>query len=122
MVFFPLISGAWGLLVVLLTRAGHARQAVNSYMGHKMGLFRILSWVLVGLGIALVGADGVSTLEQGEPVVRTTTEVLGLLGLTINPMEGGGFASVVNFILEVPLWAFVGGIGFIMALIFRPLD
>jgi hypothetical protein len=87
-----------------------------------MGIFRLLSWVFVAVGLALVGADGISTMEAGEPVIRTTAEVAGLFGLTLDNLEGGGAASFANMLLNLPLWALIGGLGVIMTLIFRPID
>ncbi|WP_306251432.1 hypothetical protein [Parvularcula sp. IMCC14364] len=87
-----------------------------------MGFFRLLAWVFVALGLMLLGADGVSTLEQGEPVMRSTAEVMNLLGIGVSPLESdGGVATVANFFLRSAFWAIIGGIGLIMTLIFRPL-
>ena len=87
-----------------------------------MGIFRLLSWVFVALGLALVGADGISTIEASEPVIRTTSEIAGLFGIGLSNMEGGGAAKFVNLLLNLPLWALLGGLGVIMTLIFRPID
>lgn len=88
-----------------------------------MGFFRLLSWLLVALGIALLGADAVSWLEQGTPVIRTTAEIMNLIGIGVAHDVGDGpVAKVANFLLNAPLWALVGGIGIVLTLIFRPLD
>ena len=87
-----------------------------------MGILRFLSWILLGLGIALLGADGVSTLEAGQPVIRTTQEILGALGLEIALLDGGVAAGPVNLFLTLPLWAILGTIGLILTLVFRPID
>ena len=87
-----------------------------------MGILRILSWLLLGLGIALLGADGVSTLEAGQPVIRTTQEIVNLLGADLALLEGGGVAGAANFVLTLPLWAILGGLGLILTLVFRPID
>jgi predicted anti-sigma-YlaC factor YlaD len=88
-----------------------------------MGFFRLVSWLLVALGIALLGADAISWLEQGTPVIRTTAEIMNLAGIGIAHDVGDGpVAAVANFLLNAPLWALVGGIGIILTLIFRPLD
>ena len=86
-----------------------------------MVALRITAWVLVGLAIALLGADGVSTLEAGLPVIRTTQEVLSLLGLDIALLEGG-IGKPVNFLLTLPLWAVFGVVGVVLTLVFRPID
>ncbi len=88
-----------------------------------MGFFRLLSWLLVAIGIALLGADAISWLEQGTPVIRTTAEIMNLVGIGVAHDVGDGpIAKVANFLLNVPLWALVGGIGIVLTLIFRPLD
>ena len=46
-----------------------------------MAAFRFIAWVLVSIAVALLGADAISSLEHGEPVVRTTAEILGLFGM-----------------------------------------
>jgi len=88
-----------------------------------MGIFRLLSWIFVAIGLMLVGADIMSWLETGEITIRTTAEVMNLVGIGVSADVGDGAAAkVANFILNVPLWALVGGLGIIMTLIFRPLD
>jgi hypothetical protein len=87
-----------------------------------MGILRIVSWVLLGLGIALLGADGISTLEAGQPVIRTTAEIISLVGPDVGLAEGGGMAKTANFFLAAPLWALLGGLGLILTLVFRPID
>ena len=87
-----------------------------------MNVLRIIAWILVGLAIALVGADGITTLEAGTPQVRTTAEIVGLLGPDIALMEGGGAAKAVNLVLAAPLWAILGLFGVILTLVFRPVD
>ena len=74
------------------------------------------------MGLALLGADAISTLEADEPVIRTTAEVMNILGIGISPLESeGAGATVANFFLKSPLWALLGGLGVIMTLVFRPL-
>ena len=77
---------------------------------------------MVALALMLLGADGISTLEAGEPVVRTTAEIMGLFGLTLTSGEGGGVVAVANFFLEAPLWMLLGVLGLILTLVFRPID
>ncbi|WOI53102.1 hypothetical protein [Parvularcula sp. LCG005] len=83
-----------------------------------MAIFRIVAWLLVAVALMLLGADGISTLEAGEPVVRTTAEILSLLGLQMTPPESG----VMKFVLEAPMWMFFGIVGIVLTLIFRPID
>lgn len=88
-----------------------------------MAAFRFLAWILVALAVALLGADAVSSLETGEPVVRTTAEVLGLFGIETGGSEPeGGVAKAVTTVLSLPLWAVVGIIGLVLTLVFRPID
>ncbi|WDI30073.1 hypothetical protein PUV54_08885 [Hyphococcus flavus] len=90
-----------------------------------MAAFRFIAWVLVALAIALLGADGVSSLETGEPVMRTTESVLGLIGVNAAALienSPGGVSQALNTIMGLPLWGVVGIIGVVLTLIFRPMD
>ncbi|MEZ5920918.1 MAG: hypothetical protein R3C60_06150 [Parvularculaceae bacterium] len=90
-----------------------------------MAAFRLVSWVLVAIAIALLGADAISSMEAGEPVIRTSGEVLGLIGINgpaIAANAPGGVAKAITTLLNLPLWAVVGLIGVIMTLIFRPME
>lgn len=87
-----------------------------------MFIFRLLAWVLVAVALMLLGADIISTLELGVPEVRTTAEIMGLLGLSVMPFMGGGAADLANFFLEAPMWTVLGVTGIILTLVFRPID
>ena len=90
-----------------------------------MAAFRLIAWVLVALAIALLGADGISSLETGEPVMRTTESVLGLIGVdgaAIITNSPAGVSQALNTIMGLPLWGVVGIIGVVLTLIFRPMD
>lgn len=90
-----------------------------------MAAFRFVAWVLVAIAIALLGADAISSLEAGQPVIRTSAEVLGLIGINGPAAAGastGGVAGALKTILNLPLWAVVGVIGVVMSLIFRPME
>lgn len=87
-----------------------------------MGFFRLISWVLLALAFGLLGADVISTMENGEWVIRTTSEIMALLGLPMTNIDGGSMASAANFILDAPLWAVMGVLGIVLTLIFRPID
>lgn len=90
-----------------------------------MAAFRFIAWVLVALAIALLGADGVTSLENGEPVMRTTETVLGLIGLNgdaIVNSSPGGVAQALGTVMSLPLWAVIGLIGVVLTLVFRPID
>lgn len=90
-----------------------------------MAAFRFIAWLLVSIAVALLGADAVSSLELGEPVVRTTAEILGLLGVNgagVVENSPGGVAKALKTLLELPLWAIVGLIGVVLTLVFRPME
>ena len=90
-----------------------------------MAAFRFLAWVLVAAAVALIGADGVSSLEHGEMVIRTTAEILGLIGidgLGLADSAPGGVSQALSTIMNLPLWAVVGIIGIVLTLVFRPMD
>jgi hypothetical protein len=90
-----------------------------------MTAFRFIAWVLVALAVALLGADAVSSLEKGVPVIRTTGTILQLFGVNgqgIADVAPGGVAQAIITLLGVPLWAVVGLIGVVLTLVFRPMD
>lgn len=87
-----------------------------------MGAFRILAWIMVAVGLALLGADIMSSLEGGILEIRTTAEILAMMGLEIANVESGPIAPIINFFLNAPLWGVIGGLGVILTLVFRPLD
>ena len=90
-----------------------------------MAAFRFLAWLLVSIAVALLGADAVSSLEQHEPVIRTTGEILSLIGINGAGMvqnSPGGVAKALQTILQLPLWAILGLIGVVLTLVFRPME
>ncbi|MEM9494973.1 MAG: hypothetical protein AAGA09_03125 [Pseudomonadota bacterium] len=90
-----------------------------------MAVFRFLAWILVASAVALLGADGVSSLERGEPVMRPTAEILGLIGIdgiAIAENAPGGVSQALGAVMDLPLWAVVGVIGVVLTLVFRPID
>ncbi len=90
-----------------------------------MAAFRFIAWVLVALAVALLGADGVSSLESGEPVMRSTADILAMFGLDgANLVENspGGVSQALGAVLGLPLWGVLGVIGVVLTLIFRPLE
>jgi len=93
--------------------------------GSSMTVFRFIAWVFVGIAIALLGADGISSLEQKEPVIRSTAEVLALFGLdgyAVAEASPGGIKQALTTVMGVPLWSIIGLIGIVLTLIFRPID
>ena len=88
-----------------------------------MGFLRLVAWLLVAIALMLLGADIMTWAETGAIEIRTTAEVMNLLGLGVAANIGDGpVAGVGNFFLNAPLWALIGGAGIILTLIFRPLD
>lgn len=90
-----------------------------------MAAFRFIAWVLVALAIALLGADGVASLENGEPVMRTTADILALVGIDGTAMaenSPGGISQALGTIMGLPLWGVIGIIGVVLTLIFRPME
>jgi len=90
-----------------------------------MAAFRIIAWLMVAIAIALLGADGVSSLETGEPVMRSTATILGYFGVNgvaIVENSPGGVAQALGTIMGLPLWGVFGVIGVVLTLIFRPME
>lgn len=90
-----------------------------------MAAFRFIAWILVALAVALLGADGITSLETGEPVMRSTADILALVGLNGEAMvenSPGGVSSALSAIFGLPLWGVLGIIGVVLTLIFRPLE
>lgn len=91
-----------------------------------MAAFRFVAWVLVALAVALLGADGVASLEQGEPVMRSTADILGLIGvkdaMAMAKEAPGGVSQALGALMGLPLWGVLGVIGVVLTLIFRPMD
>ncbi len=88
-----------------------------------MKTLRMTAWTFVAFALALVGADLVSTLEAGKPVVRTTREVMNLIpGVAIEPLGTTGAAGAANLALDFPLWGVLGLIGVLVTFIVRPAD
>jgi len=90
-----------------------------------MAAFRFIAWILVALAVGLLGADAISSLESGTPVVRTTAEILGLVGidgLAIAENSPGGVSQALSTIMNLPLWSVIGLIGVVLTLVFRPME
>jgi len=85
-----------------------------------MKSLRASAWVFIAAALALLGADIVSSLEQSEPVVRSTREILNLLpGVSMEPGSGPGWLRVMT---DLPLWAVLGILGLLATLLVRPVD
>ncbi len=90
-----------------------------------MAVFRFLAWVLVALAVALLGADGIASLESGKTVMRSTADILNLMGIdsaAIVENSPGGVSQALGTIMGLPLWGVLGVIGVVMTLIFRPME
>ncbi|WP_411816384.1 hypothetical protein [Hyphococcus sp. DH-69] len=90
-----------------------------------MAAFRLIAWIFVAIAIALLGADGVASLEAGEPVMRSTEYVVGLIGINGEALAANspaGVSQAISTIMGLPLWGVLGIIGVVLTLIFRPMD
>lgn len=90
-----------------------------------MAVFRFIAWMLVALAVALLGADAVTSLESGEPVMRSTGDILNLIGINGTALaenSPGGVSQALGAVLGLPLWGVLGIIGVVLTLIFRPLE
>lgn len=90
-----------------------------------MSAFRFLAWLLVALGLALLGADTISSLEAGVPVIRSTGMILELFhidGAALANAAPESIGQAILTLLDVPLWAIIGLIGVVLTLVFRPLE
>ncbi|NOX83583.1 MAG: hypothetical protein GXP06_11475 [Alphaproteobacteria bacterium] len=90
-----------------------------------MAAFRFIAWVLVAIAVALLGADGVASLEQGEPIMRSTADIMMLVGIDGRAMAEsapGGVSQALGTIMGLPLWGVLGIIGVVLTLIFRPME
>ncbi|MEM1397247.1 MAG: hypothetical protein AAGH38_07345 [Pseudomonadota bacterium] len=89
-----------------------------------MASFRFLAWLLIGLSIALLGADAVSSMEEKVPVIRTTAEFLEKVGIDARQAATSAPAAIadgVNVMVDLPLWSIIGVLGLVLAVIFRPI-
>lgn len=90
-----------------------------------MTIFRFIAWVFVAIAIALLGADGVASLEQKEPIIRSTAEIFALFGLdgyAVAEASPGGIKQALTTVMGIPLWSIFGVVGIVLTLIFRPID
>lgn len=75
---------------------------------------------MIALALALIGADLVSSLEEGVPVIRTAREMVNLIpGVDIGPGDAPRWLRIA---IDLPLWAIVGAIGLVATLLVRPVD
>jgi hypothetical protein len=94
-----------------------------------MAAFRFLAWVLVALAVALLGADGISSLESCQeacqPAMRSTAHILNLVGIdgaALADNAPGAVSQALDTVMGLPLWGVIGVVGVVLALIFRPID
>jgi hypothetical protein len=91
---------------------------------------RFFSLILIAIGLMLLGADVVTSLEKGQIVVRSLDQVWtaidksslvafeAWLDHTLPPVFAGGFKSFLN----VYSWAPFGVLGVILAFLFGRRD
>ncbi len=88
-----------------------------------MFVLRFISWVCVAIALMLLGADAVSSVEEGQIVMRSVPYYLSLMS-----GEGGAAAYVdavptmLSYLLASPAWAALGALGVVLVLLFRPID
>ena len=84
--------------------------------------------VVIAGALMLLGADALSSLETGEMTLRSTAEVLNLVGQDSMAVQGlleGSVPALGSYIAPVmatPAWVPLGVLGMILALIFRVRD
>ena len=81
--------------------------------------------MFVFIAIGLLGADGISSLEQRETVIRTTAEILALVGVDGHGLANAapaGVSQALNTLMGIPLWSIFGIVGIVLTLIFRPIE
>jgi hypothetical protein len=88
---------------------------------------RFVGLLLIALGLALLGADAVTSLEKGGQItVRSVEQVWGLLGtgslaafkVWLSHSVPGPFSGWLYSLLTVPAWAPPGVIGVVIAFLF----
>lgn len=92
-----------------------------------MFIFRVIALITIAAALMLLGADALSSLENGEMAMRSLTEAIDLVspgtaGTVQSFSENGlpAFASpAVSTIMALPGWIPVGLLGLLLAFIFR---
>jgi len=93
-----------------------------------MVIFRVISLIIISGALMLLGADALSSLEQNQMTLRSTAEVLNLVGQDSGAvqslLEGSVPAAspVIAQTMAAPAWVPLGILGMILALIFRVRD
>jgi hypothetical protein len=87
--------------------------------------FRLVSLILITIGLMLLGADAVTSLEKGGQIfVRSLEDVWALVGNVQGFKDWCGYylgvtvSGWVYSMLTVPGWAITGVIGVVLAFIF----
>ncbi len=96
----------------------------RTYGDWTMFVFRAIAWLFVALAIALLGADAITSLEDGL-TLRTTGDILMLFGLDAAALADsapGAVAPVAGALVNFFPWAILGAIGLLLTLVFRPID
>lgn len=87
-----------------------------------MGIFRLVAMLLLAVGLMLAGADLMGMLEGGDAAMRSVSGVWGTLhpgSLETMTAEGGVMAGPAAMILDWPAFALTGGLGLVLAILFR---
>ena len=88
-----------------------------------MVFLRFIAVLFLVLALMLLGADAVSSLEKGDVVIRSLTQVAALIdGDPTNWLETtlpSSVASVIETILSWPGWAVLGVLGLAIGVLTR---
>lgn len=88
----------------------------------SMGIFRLVAMLLLAVGLMLAGADIMGMLEGGDAAMRSVSGVWGTLhpgSLETLSAEGGPLAGSAGMVLDWPAFALTGGLGLVLAILFR---
>ncbi len=94
-----------------------------------MIIFRIISLLFVAGALMVLGADALTSLENGAVTLRPLNDVIALvsrdLAAAIADWQGalpGGLKEGVGYVLTSPAWVPLGVIGIFLAFLFRARD
>lgn len=89
-------------------------------------ILRIVGMLFLAHALMLIGADEVSTIENGGiRTIRSLARILSLYGADPAPFVMGlpdWLANAFNWVLELPGWAVFTVVGAILAALFRSRD
>ena len=88
-----------------------------------MIVVRVIGLILIIVALMALGSDALRSLEHGEVVIRSTSELWTLLNPASYDWFAGwlkdgaptGMVGPINSILSYPAWAVVGVVGVVIA-------